>query len=84
MNLHVAGAPFVDNSEAEMVARNQAFVALTRTKLWCVALGREGAIMSELQAVKDQGGKLIFSAFNQSSLKRSFEDKDFSQEDFLY
>lgn len=83
LNLHVAGAPFARTPEEEMMVRNQAFVALTRTKLWCVALGRDGAVMKELLAAKAQGGRLSFAAFNQSSLKRSMEDRDLTQVEFF-
>ena len=83
LNMHLAGAPYVNTTEKEMVARNQAFVALTRTKLWCVALGRNGAIVSELLAAKAQGGRLVFPAFNQTSLKRSFEDPESSLDEFF-
>ncbi len=79
LNLHTAGVPFVNDAAAEMVARNQAFVALTRTKMWCVAIGFNGAIMQELHAAKTQDGKLRFAAFNQASLKRSMEDAEAGQ-----
>ncbi len=83
LNMHMAGAPYAGTVEKEMMARNQAFVALTRTKLWCVALGREGAIMSELSLAKEQGGRLVFPAFNQSSLRRSLEDSETTQDEFF-
>ena len=75
MNLHQAGAEVI-SPEKELVARNQVFVALTRTKLWCVAVGRDGEIMRELMQAREQSGKLSFPAFNQASLKRSMEDRD--------
>jgi len=83
LNMHMAGAPYAGTVEEEMVARNQAFVALTRTKLWCVALGRDGAIMSELLEARAQGGRLVFPAFNQSSLNRSLENFEAMQDDFF-
>ena len=81
LNLHKAGATEVSNHEQEMVCRNQVFVALTRTKLWCVAVGRPGPIMAELVAAAAQGGVLRFPAFNQASLKRSMSDGETSQMD---
>jgi superfamily I DNA and RNA helicase len=83
INLHMAGVPFVAQSDDELVARNQAFVALTRTKLWCVALGLEGTIMNELLSAKIQGGKLRFIAYNQASLRRSMEDSDLDQQEIF-
>lgn len=56
LNLHRAGGAEVSSNEGEMVSRNQVFVALTRTKLWCVAVGRPGALMQELVAAAEQGG----------------------------
>lgn len=76
LNLHRAGASIVDSVEKEMVARNQVFVALTRSKLWCIAVGQDGEIMRELVQAKEQLGRLKFPAFNQASLKRSMEDQD--------
>jgi len=83
VNLHKAGATEVGSHEQEMVCRNQVFVALTRTKLWCVAVGRPGPIMNELVAAAAQGGVLRFPAFNQASLKRSMSDGDAHQLELL-
>ena len=74
LNLHMAGPDVKASVDEEMVARNQAFVALTRAKLWSVAIGREGSILSELQKAKDGQGRLRFAAFNQASLKRFMGD----------
>lgn len=79
LNLHKAGAAEVDSVEKEMVGRNQVFVALTRAKLWCVAVGRPGSIMTELAHASQQDGSVRFPAFNQASLKRSMADTDASQ-----
>lgn len=78
LNLHVT-APGRINVEAELVLRNQVFVALTRTKLWCVAIGRSGDIMEELGSALSQSGQLRFAAFNQASLKRSMVDTEANQ-----
>ncbi|ABI60490.1 conserved hypothetical protein [Nitrosomonas eutropha C91] len=80
LNLHMAGALQAKSPEKEMIARNQIFVALTRTKLWCVAVGRHGSIMKELLDTSKNNGFLRFPAFNQASLKRSMSDTDALQE----
>lgn len=82
LNLHVA-APANCAVEADLVRRNQVFVALTRTKLWCVAIGRSGEIMDELSHAVAQMGSLCFPAFNQASLKRSMADADTAQLDLI-
>jgi superfamily I DNA and RNA helicase len=68
--LHMAGAPFANSPDEELLRRNQVFVALTRARLWCVALGHPGEIMNELRTAKEQWPHLTFRAFNQASLKR--------------
>lgn len=82
VNLHLAGAPYVEEAEEELKERNKAFVALTRSKIWCVAVGLEGAIMTELQQAKTASGRLSFPAFNQTSLRRTMEDADGAQPEF--
>ena len=83
LNLHTAGALEAGSPEKEMVARNQVFVALTRTKLWCVAIGRPGSIMKELLEVSRNGDSVRFPAFNQISLKRSMGDTDSLQQELF-
>ena len=58
--------------------RNQAFVALTRTKLWCVVTGispqdQLAPAFQELQQAKGQYPYLHFPAFNKESLRRIHE-----------
>ncbi len=55
--------------------RNQAFVALTRTKLWCVVTGispqdQLAPAFQELRQAKEQYPYLRFPAFNKGSLRR--------------
>lgn len=76
LNLHMAGAEYAQTVEEELMRRNHVLVALTRTKLWCIALGRPGKIMQEMSEVVAQDGSLRFKAFNQASLKRSTSDID--------
>ncbi|MEN9220854.1 MAG: NERD domain-containing protein [Thermostichus sp. HHBFW_bins_43] len=67
--------PSRHKGEEEMHKRNEAFVALTRTKLWCVVTGvspaeRPSPVFQELQQAKAQYPHLVFPAFNQGSLRR--------------
>ncbi len=54
----------------ELRQRNRAFVALTRSRLWCVAIARRGRTLDELTEARATAPRLIFPAFNQASLKR--------------
>lgn len=83
LNLHLAGASQVNNIDDELMKRNHVLVALTRTKLWCVAIGRQGEIMQELGLAAEQNGILRFRAFNQASLRRSMVDSDCGQQGLL-
>jgi len=61
--------------EQQLIRRNQAFVALTRAKLWCVVTGvcpknHLAPAFQELQQAKEQYPYLRFPAFNQGSLRR--------------
>jgi superfamily I DNA and RNA helicase len=82
LNLDVA-VPVNRNVEDELVGRNQVFVALTRAKLWCVAIGRAGEIMDELRQTVAQAGVLRFPAFNQATLRRSMVDAEAVQLDLI-
>ncbi|MCS7030798.1 MAG: hypothetical protein NZL92_04635 [Gloeomargarita sp. SKYG116] len=67
--------------ESELHKRNEAFVALTRARVWCVVTGLAGnsSIFDELASVLQQYPTLTFQAFNQSSLQRVMADADDSQ-----
>ncbi|MGH8488998.1 MAG: hypothetical protein ACREXS_09085 [Gammaproteobacteria bacterium] len=78
--LHLGGEPFVVATDEELRRRNEVYVALTRSRVWCVGLGLEGAIMDELAAVVRQGSRLTFAAFNRSSLRRTIESETDRQE----
>ncbi|MDP0795416.1 hypothetical protein, partial [Klebsiella pneumoniae] len=66
---HYAKIPLYWRQETELQKRNEAFVALTRTKIWCVITGvkSENSIFDELQKIIEQYPYLVFPAFNQSS-----------------
>jgi superfamily I DNA and RNA helicase len=67
-----ATRPLSWKDESELEKRNEAFVALTRTRLWCVVTGVESKskVFHELRTVLEQSPHLSFKAFNQQSLKR--------------
>ncbi|MCS6782751.1 MAG: hypothetical protein RMI89_05890 [Gloeomargarita sp. SKYBB_i_bin120] len=72
---HWATQPFW-RDESELHKRNEAFVALTRARVWCVVTGLQGksTIFDELEAVVQQHPQLTFRAFNQASLQRVVAD----------
>lgn len=67
-----ATRPLAWKSESELEKRNEAFVALTRARIWCVVTGVEtqSTVFRELRTVLEQSPRLSFKAFNQASLKR--------------
>ncbi len=73
--LHYATRPLPWKGESELHKRNEAFVALTRARVWCVATGLENPIFDELQTAKEQSPYLIFPAFNKNSLKRITDEQ---------
>ncbi|MDH6062346.1 hypothetical protein [Umezakia ovalisporum] len=59
-----------------MHKRNEALVAITRAKVWCVVTGVESPILTELRQYQEHFPYLIFPAFNKNSLKRVTDDED--------
>lgn len=82
VGLQVADAGRCADVQEELVKRNQAFVALTRAKIWCVAVGTAGPAMSELAALA-AGPGIRFRAFNQRTLQRSVAHEDVPQGDLF-
>lgn len=72
---HYATQPLKWKQENELHKRNEAFVALTRARVWCVATGIDSPIFDELQQAIEQYPDLTFPAFNKTSLKRLTEDE---------
>lgn len=66
--------------EKEIHKRNEAFVALTRARVWCVVTGLNNPIFDELEEVismvRNEPPNLTFPAFNKNSLKRITEDEE--------
>ncbi len=69
---HYATRPLAWKQESEVHKRNEAFVALTRARVWCVVTGIEGesSIFQELRDVLQQYPNMTFKSFNKSSLER--------------
>jgi len=72
---HYATQPLDWKGENELHKRNEAFVALTRARVWCVATGLENTVFDELEQAITQYPNFTFPAFNRKSLKRVTEDK---------
>ncbi len=68
--------PLSWKQEQELHKRNEAFVALTRSRVWCVATGLDNPIFDELQTAIKQYPEFTFLAFNKSSLKRQNDIDD--------
>ena len=74
---HYATQPLARRQETELQKRNEAFVALTRARVWCVVTGlNQSEIFDELQQAISQAPNLTFKAFNQNSLKRVINDAE--------
>jgi len=69
-----ANQPLSWKNEEELHKRNEAFVALTRARAWCIATGLESLIFDELEQAINQYPTFTFPAFNKNSLKRVTED----------
>jgi len=73
---HCATQPLEWKQETEIQKRNEAFVALTRARVWCIVTGLRGEIFEELKQVRAQSPNLSFPAFNRNSLRRVLDDVD--------
>jgi len=63
-----------NDNHPELVKRNEAFVALTRSKVWCVVTGLEDKIFDEMEKIILNIPNITFPAFNKTSLSRITED----------
>lgn len=72
---HYATQPQEWKNENELQKRNEAFVAFTRTRVWCVVTGIESPIFDELRQASEQYPYFTFPAFNQGTLRRVTEDE---------
>lgn len=73
---HYAIQPLGWKQEDELHKRNEAFVALTRARVWCVATGINSPIFDEVQQAVEQYPNFTFPAFNKISLRRLTKDED--------
>lgn len=62
--------------ETEMHKRNEAFVALTRARVWCVVTGLESPIFDELRSCLEQYPNFSFPAFNKRTIKRNNDESE--------
>jgi superfamily I DNA and RNA helicase len=73
---HYAAVPLRWRGEEEVHKRNQAFVALTRSRAWCVVTGIESPIFEELRRAALKAPELVFPAFNRRTLKRVTDEEE--------
>lgn len=72
-----ATQPLTWKGENELHKRNEGFVALTRSRLWCVVTGLENQpVFSELERALENYPKMTFPAFNKASLKRQIDEEE--------
>jgi superfamily I DNA and RNA helicase len=62
-------------SEAEVLKRNEAYVALTRARLWCVVTGRASPIFAEAEEAMRQFPVFKFPGFDRGCLFRTLEEE---------
>jgi hypothetical protein len=74
--MHYATQPQRWKNEDELHKRNEAFVALTRARVWCVATGQEGPVFEELRRAVELAPELVFPAFNRRSLRRVTDETE--------
>jgi hypothetical protein len=67
---HYATKPLRWKNERELNKRNEAFVALTQAKIWCVVRGIESLIFDRLRTAQNQYPVFTFPAFNQATIER--------------
>ena len=66
--------PLTWKNENIIHKRNEAFVAITRAKIWCTVTGTYSEIFDEIDQALAQYPSFTFKAFNQASLQRVTED----------
>ncbi|MGA1283777.1 MAG: DNA/RNA helicase, partial [Prochlorothrix sp.] len=69
-------SPLAWKNETEVEKRNEAFVGLTRARVWCVVTGLEDNIFDELDQAIKTPPNLSFPAFNKRSLRRVTDEAD--------
>jgi superfamily I DNA and RNA helicase len=74
--MHYSTRPLRRKNENELHKRNEAFVGLTRARVWCVATGLDGPVFEELRRAMDLAPELAFPAFNRRSLRRVTDEAD--------
>ena len=65
------------DTENELHKRNEAFVALTRSRVWCVVTGLDDQpIFAEIERALENYPNMTFPAFNKASLRRQIEEEE--------
>lgn len=78
---HYATQPLAWKDENELHKRNEAFVALTRPRLWSVVTGLNSEIFQEIETAINQYPNFRFKAFNKQSLRRNHGDNESEEGD---
>jgi superfamily I DNA and RNA helicase len=68
------------SQETEMHKRNEAYVAMTRTRVWCAVTGLKDPVMEEIQTAVRQYPELRFPGFDKRDLRRDLDDGEESAE----
>ena len=75
--MHYATRPLAWRQETEVHKRNQAFVTLTRARIWCVATGLSSSpVLEELRQAQSMAPELVFPAFNRAMLRRIMDEAE--------
>lgn len=84
--VYVSGLHCVDEAtiDDQIIRRNQVFVALTRTRIWCTAIGRPGPLMEELCQLLEDAPRVRFRAFNQRILHRYLGQHEAPEQTHLF
>lgn len=80
---HYATHPLNWKNENELHKRNEAFVALTRARVWCIVSGIDSPIFDELAKAINQYPEFTFPAFNKISLKRVIDEEEIIKDTVL-
>ncbi|MBD2246786.1 NERD domain-containing protein [Nostoc sp. FACHB-888] len=75
-----ATKPLSWKQEREIHKRNEAFVALTRARVWCVVTGLDSPIFDELQKALEKYPNFAFTAFNKKTIERNNDENDDTEE----
>jgi superfamily I DNA and RNA helicase len=79
---HYSTEPLSWKNENELMKRNEAFVAITRSRIWCILTGMKNyPIFEELDEAIEQYPNFSFPAFNKASLQRAMDSDEVHDEE---